>query len=114
MVQIYFIKMNNSTSKINKISTKTNIFLSFFHLQPILYRKSPADKSINWTFFKDYIYFGFLIKRILHSNYVFPKTQFRYTPTKKQRNNKCKNRTNSDLKDTRQRLNPTDFPKDIS
>ncbi len=38
--------MNNSTNKINKISTKTNIFLSFFHLQPTLYRKK-SNRQIN-------------------------------------------------------------------
>ena len=39
MLQIYFKKWEYTTSKFNKISTNSNIFLSFFHLQPKLCRK---------------------------------------------------------------------------
>lgn len=50
MVQIYFKKWENNERGFNKISTNSKFFLTFFHLQPILYRKSPADSIINWTF----------------------------------------------------------------
>lgn len=50
MAQIYNKKMNNSKRYYNKISTNSDIFLSFFYLQPILYRKSPVESLIYWTF----------------------------------------------------------------
>ena len=43
MVQIYFKKWEYTARGFNKFSTNSNIFLSFFYLQPILCRKSPAD-----------------------------------------------------------------------
>lgn len=43
MLQIYFKKWEYTARGFNKISTNYNILLSFFHLQPILCRKSPAD-----------------------------------------------------------------------
>ena len=49
MAQIYNKKMNNPKRKYNKISTNSNIFLSFFYLQPILYRKSPTGDISSWT-----------------------------------------------------------------
>ena len=43
MAQIYNKKMNISTHKYDKISTNSKIFLTFFHLQPVVYRKSPVE-----------------------------------------------------------------------
>ena len=43
MAQIYFKKWENSERGFNKISTNSKIFLTFFHLQPVVYRKSPVE-----------------------------------------------------------------------
>ena len=43
MAQIYFKKWEYTARRINKISTNFNIFLSFFNLQPVAYRKSPVE-----------------------------------------------------------------------
>ena len=51
MLQIYNKKKNNSKRKFNKISINSNIFLSFFYLQPVLYRKSPTGNKSSWTLF---------------------------------------------------------------
>ena len=43
MAQIYFKKWKNNERGFNKISTNSKIFLTFFHLQPVVYRKSPVE-----------------------------------------------------------------------
>ena len=50
MAQIYFKKWEYTASGFNKISTNFNILLSFFHLQPILYRKKSSKFIVCWTF----------------------------------------------------------------